>query len=39
LTRAEFQSRVSVGDSFDAKGTLLVDSTVNWQSIALGESK
>ena len=39
LTRAEFQSRVSVGDSFDAKGTLLGDSTVNWQSIALGESK
>jgi hypothetical protein len=38
LTRAEFQSRVSVGDSFDAKGNLLIDLTVDWQSIALGES-
>jgi hypothetical protein len=39
LTRAEFQSRVSVGDSFDAKGNLLIDLTVGWLSITLGESK
>lgn len=39
LTRAEFQSRVSAGDAIDAKGNLLIDLTVDWQSIALGESE
>ena len=37
LTRAEFQSRVSIGDSVNAKGNL-VGAVVNWQSIELGES-
>ena len=37
LTRLEFQSRVSVGDSVNAKGNLIGD-TVNWQSIELGKS-
>jgi len=38
LTRAEFQGRVSVGDSVNAKGSL-IGAAVNWQSIELGESK
>jgi hypothetical protein len=37
LTRLEFQSRVTVGDSVNAKGNLIGD-TVNWLSIELGKS-
>jgi hypothetical protein len=37
LTRLEFQNRVTVGDSVNAKGSLSGD-TVNWLSIELGKS-
>jgi hypothetical protein len=37
LTRLEFQSRVTVGDSVNAKGNL-IGATVNWLSIELGKS-
>jgi hypothetical protein len=38
LTRAEFQGRVSAGDTVTARGSL-AGSIVNWQSIKLRESK
>jgi hypothetical protein len=38
LTRNQFQTRVSVGDSVTAHGNL-TGSTVNWKSLELGESK
>jgi hypothetical protein len=38
LTRAEFQGRVSAGDTVTARGSL-AGSVVNWQSIKLRESK
>ena len=37
LTRAEFQSRVSIGDSVNAKGTF-IGAVVTWKSVELGES-
>jgi len=37
LTRLEFQSRVTVGDSVNAKGNL-IGVKVNWLSIELGKS-